>query len=1170
VNYLKSLLHLLFVVTTLSSTNLYSSDNSKSDCELLDAQNCETHESDGLDFKEDLYYPAVERLAFVAMRLGILSKWTLSVAYEEGTFVKRSDEKAFKLFQSLANNGDKYGQYAVGYYYSYGLYVPKNYETAVAWLKFPANKGDAPSQTELARIYMADSFTGVNYDTAFYWASLAADQQYIEAYTVLAQLYADGKGVNQDLKESFRWWKLAADNGSLFAMLMVGNAYQHARGIERDYTQAVYWYRLASDQHYSDATYYLGLAYINGMGVIKNIDTGLSLINDAAEQENFIAQYRLGKIYLEGVNVLQDSVLAVQWFERAIVNGSSDSQVELALMHLNGNAVEQSVEKALELLTDATDQDSAYAAYILGRLYFDNLWVPIDYELALAWISKAAKLGNLNAMTSLVKIYTTNQTVGIDRAKAIYWLEYMQNSNDDEIKLNWASVAIETVKDNDISKAAFEYLLDAKSRDVSKAYGTLSWVYMSGVGESFDVPKDQMKAFNIAKEGAKRLDYGSFYTLGVLYEFGDSFIKKDPKLSSENYINALNLGSLSAKFRLGIYYLNNDNQERDQALSLIEDSAKEGLLEAYSFLGWVYENGYFVSRDIAIAKKFYRAAAEDLYADGQYRLSVLLRQSKDPVEQEEGISWLEKAAYGGHSEAQFDLSNHLFDEGSDESRIQAVEWARISAALGNPRGISMLAWLLGEGIGTLQDIKKSRELFKESANMGDPYSQYMFGKMMYEGDGIPKDIIAARELLIKACDAGNSEACRYIKGLGDIDQLLIAAKQGDSLAQFDLGIEYLYGASLKDIEKARHWLLSAAQQGHIDAQRSLGYLYAYELGDKPDYLEASKWFKLSAEQGNIDAQIDLGVLYEKGYGVTQSYTDARKWYELAVEQNSPIAQHNIGLLYAYGRGVKGNSSTAFDWFLKAAEQGYVRAQIDVGLAYEKGNGLDQNYVEARKWYEISAAKGSPIAQHNLGLLYASGRGVQIDERAAFELFYQSAQQGYPRAQVSLGFGFQNGKGVNIDKVKAIKWYRLAADQGNQYAKNNLWSMGIDVPSEKLCRPLNSEATGALCNIFRPERSQHQKFNKYLAQTLKLIMENYTAPKNDGLKYKGKVSFCFNKTGDLAQIALKQPSGHTPLDQAILKGVKLTKNITLPTDACTLKRISFLKTTLYYDESDMAN
>jgi TPR repeat protein len=158
----------------------------------------------------------------------------------------------------------------------------------------------------------------------------------------------------------------------------------------------------------------------------------------------------------------------------------------------------------------------------------------------------------------------------------------------------------------------------------------------------------------------------------VLYEFGESSIKKDPKLSSENYINALNLGSLSAKFRLGIYYLNHDSHETGHALSLIEDSAKEGLLQAYSFLGWIYENGYFISQDISIAKKFYRAAAEDLYANGQYRLSVLLRQSDDPVEQEEGVNWLEKAAYGGHSEAQFDLSNHLFDEGNDESRIQAV------------------------------------------------------------------------------------------------------------------------------------------------------------------------------------------------------------------------------------------------------------------------------------------------------------------------------------------------------------------------------------------------------------------------------------------------------------------------------------------------------------------
>lgn len=1141
--------------------------NGLDDCSSADEKNCVQQGAGDWRIKEDFYYPAADHLSHLMIKLGLLSEWSLASAYEEGFIVKQSYEKAFKLLLSLGNNKYPYGQYGVGYYYAHGIHVEQNYDTAVAWLKLAANQGITSAKIELARIFKTDSYPDVNYDTAFEWANMALEEHDIEAYNLLAELYEYGKGVPKDLGEAFRLWKLAAEKGSLNGMFKLGIAYQYAKGVERDYLQAIDWFKRASEQNNSDATYQLGLAYINGMGVAKELDKGISLIFQSAEQENFIAQNSLGRMYLDGVNLEQNNVSALYWFQRAVANRSSDAQIEIALMHLNGQGVEQNLDTALHLLKGAAEE-SAYANFILGRLYLDNLWLPQDYELALNWLEKAAKLGHINAINTLIKTYASNEAAGIKPDKVRYWLEFMQYSDDENLKLNWATLAIETLNNPKISKAAYQYLLEAKERDIEGAYGILSWIYRSGVGKHFGVPTDEIRAYDIAVEGARRMDHGSFFTLGLLHEFGTDALPISPKLSAENYINALNRGSLSAKFRLGINYLNHATHDAEVAFSLIESAAKEGLIEAYDFLGWAYENGYFTEQNIAMAIKFYRAAADELYATGQYNLSVLLRDSDDFQEQEEGITWLKRAAYNGHSEAQFDLSLYLVDIENDASKKEAVEWAKLSAHSGNPRGISMLAWLLDEGIGTLQNIRESRELFQESANMGDPYSQYRFGRMMFEGNGVPKDTAGGRELLVKACDSLNQEACEYLHSQQSVEGLHIAANTGNSDAQFALGMEYLNGISLQqNIEKAHHWFHSAALKGHTQSQQKLGYLYAYEQGEKPDYIEAKKWFQLAADKGDIQAQIELGLLYEYGNGVAQNYVQAHTWYEHAAKQGSPVAQHNIGLLYAHGRGVKQNDELAFNWFHKSAEQGYIRAIIDLGLAYELGKGIAKSYQEARLWYEVAAEYGDPIAQNNLGLLYEYGRGLPEDEDIAFEYFYKSANQGFVRAQYFLGLYFLNGRGTEKNTSEAIKWFRLAADQGHPDARKRLWSLGVNIPPQKLCKPLDQSGTGQACDIFFPDKHQKMEFDAFLSQSLNQIMEGFIAPKSDGLKYQGKATFCFDK-GGLSKVSLTHPAGHQELDQAILKAINKTGNIPLPDDPCIQRMASHLKVTMFYDESDM--
>lgn len=137
-----------------------------------------------------------------------------------------------------------------------------------------------------------------------------------------------------------------------------------------------------------------------------------------------------------------------------------------------------------------------------------------------------------------------------------------------------------------------------------------------------------------------------------------------------------------------------------------------------------------------------------------------------------------------------------------------------------------------------------------------------------------------------------------------LEELDRAAKSGDHLAQFTLGMRLLMGWEvLKDDQEAVNWFRKSAEQGNSAAQERLGSAYALGQGVAENHSEAAKWYRLSAEQGNATAQDFLGDYYRGGDGVPQDFTEAAKWYRLAAEQGNAPAQFGLGLIYYNGDGV---------------------------------------------------------------------------------------------------------------------------------------------------------------------------------------------------------------------------------------------------------------------------
>ena len=70
--------------------------------------------------------------------------------------------------------------------------------------------------------------------------------------------------------------------------------------------------------------------------------------------------------------------------------------------------------------------------------------------------------------------------------------------------------------------------------------------------------------------------------------------------------------------------------------------------------------------------------------------------------------------------------------------------------------------------------------------------------------------------------------------------------------------------------------------------------------EKGNYKAAAPIIRRFAEQGDVDAQYQLAFMYEQGLGVKTDFAAAAKWYHAAAEQGDAAAQMNIATLYEDG------------------------------------------------------------------------------------------------------------------------------------------------------------------------------------------------------------------------------------------------------------------------------
>lgn len=252
------------------------------------------------------------------------------------------------------------------------------------------------------------------------------------------------------------------------------------------------------------------------------------------------------------------------------------------------------------------------------------------------------------------------------------------------------------------------------------------------------------------------------------------------------------------------------------------------------------------------------------------------------------------------------------------------------------------------------------------------------------------------------------------------------AEAGDANAQYEMAfIENEYtDPMVDDGERSLAWLEKAANQGHPDAQLTLGLYFLFKTERKL----LNKRYESNRE--NTPLTLAVTLVLAKFFDANDDQA-AVKWLTRAADQNNPDGKLWLGYCHYHGFGIEQNYEVALELFKQAAAFGLSDAMILIAQIYIKGSGVEIDYKEALIWLNKAIKLNNEYAFYLMGHIYANGKGVEKDKNRAFSWYEKAALLNVEEAQYLLAFNYR------ADEDKYWYWMERAADNGHENAKQKM-------------------------------------------------------------------------------------------------------------------------------------
>lgn len=234
------------------------------------------------------------------------------------------------------------------------------------------------------------------------------------------------------------------------------------------------------------------------------------------------------------------------------------------------------------------------------------------------------------------------------------------------------------------------------------------------------------------------------------------------------------------------------------------------------------------------AAQWYQKAAEQGHVKAQYNLGYLFQEGEGVQKDiHKAMYWFEKAAEQGFVDAYYNLGRfYYFDEFGLSNKAQAYGLFEKAAKGGYVDANYMAGFMLVRGVGIEKNLEEGLEKLKFAADHGSAASLYELAQFYENGDGVKRDYVRAGVLYRQAADKNIHQAEKY---LYELDEYCL--EHGLE------GPEFLYSCQI------------AASAERLNSRSVLAFLYSLGRYVDQNFVKARELAMPAALEGNPIAQM---------------------------------------------------------------------------------------------------------------------------------------------------------------------------------------------------------------------------------------------------------------------------------------------------------------------------
>lgn len=468
----------------------------------------------------------------------------------------------------------------------------------------------------------------------------------------------------------------AAKLGLSSAQVCVGRAIAGGRIADASpYLQSIYWYKLAAEQGNIEAA--------RELYARQHTEKWLRQI---AESGDHSAQYTLAQTLNRQAKKQAARREALHWLLSAADNGNAQAQYDLFVLLKTGDesrGIPRDPQQSLQRLKQAASQDHKPALEKLAQAYEHGL-LGLPLDLARALSLRERLILKLKTSDSNRDTILSQQQAKLDSIRILN--KQIKSSDPHALKkLAFEQLAMRT---QDTSQRALDYLEQAAGQDDAGAQYELGKIYAYG---AHFIAKDALKAEHWWTQAAANLHVKSMQELARLYSQGWPGVERDYHKAQYYTKQVIQ------------YYQKNLNADTDSEKNLAYWQAR--LAELQQQIEQIPEGQFAPLESL---RRY--ATGGEVQAQFQLAEQLSIMHGYASLKGEESLYWLEKAAVGGHSQAQWKMFQHKsrgivvsHSNGAQhqvimpKNNIEALRYLKMAAARHHPQAMRELSLSYAQG-----------------------------------------------------------------------------------------------------------------------------------------------------------------------------------------------------------------------------------------------------------------------------------------------------------------------------------------------------------------------------------------------------------------------------------------------------------------------------------------